>query len=257
LSFLSHKLAASAAALLTLALSFCASSASAGSLKDAKPNDRVATAHAMPIQGIDVSYWQGDIDWEKVHDAGVSFTYIKATEGGDRVDPKFLENWEGAKRAGIARGAYHFIYWCRPAKEQALWFMLNVPADPDALPPVLDVEWNSHSKTCPGKVDRETALAKIKVLLDAMQAYTGKRPIIYTDPVFHREVLQGEFPDYHFWLRSVAAEPDAIYGPRSWAFWQFTTTGKIPGVAGKVDRNSFNGTQQDWQSVLKWLQAGE
>jgi lysozyme len=75
--------------------------------------------------------------------------------------------------------------------------------------------------------------------------------------VFHREVLQGEFPDYHFWLRSVAAEPDAIYGPRSWAFWQFTTTGKVPGVAGKVDRNSFNGTQQDWQSVLKWLQAGQ
>src|SRR5262249_19644402 len=112
LSFLSHKLAASAAALMALALSFCASSASAGSLKDAKPNDRVATAHTMPIQGIDVSYWQGDIDWEKVRDAGVSFTYIKATEGGDRIDPKFLENWEGAKRAGIARGAYHFIYWC-------------------------------------------------------------------------------------------------------------------------------------------------
>jgi lysozyme len=257
LSLLSHKLAASAAASIALALFLCAGGARAGSLKDAKPNDQVATAHAMPIQGIDVSYWQGDIDWEKVRDAGVSFTYIKATEGGDRVDPKFLENWEGAKRAGIARGAYHFIYWCRPANEQARWFMLNVPADPDALPPVLDVEWNSHSKTCPGKVDRETALAKIKVVLDAMQAYTGKRPIIYTDPVFHREVLQGEFPDYHFWLRSVAAEPDAIYGPRSWAFWQFTTTGKVPGVAGKVDRNSFNGTQQDWQSVLKWLQAGQ
>ena len=242
---------------MALALFLCAGGARAGSLKDAKPNDRVATAHAMPIQGIDVSYWQGDIDWETVRDAGVSFTYIKATEGGDRLDPKFLENWEGAKRAGIARGAYHFIYWCRPANEQALWFMLNVPADPDALPPVLDVEWNSHSKTCPGKVDRETALAKIKVLLDAMQAYTGKRPIIYTDPVFHREVLQGEFPDYHFSLRSVAAEPNVIYGPRAWAFWQFTTTGKVPGVAGKVDRNSFNGTQQDWQSVLKWLQAGQ
>jgi lysozyme len=241
---------------MALAMCLGASIASAGSLKDAKPNDRVAAAHAMPIQGIDVSYWQGDIDWDKVRDAGVSFTYIKATEGGDRVDPKFLENWEGAKRAGIARGAYHFIYWCRPANEQALWFMLNVPPDPDALPPVLDVEWNSYSKTCPGKLDRDTALAKIKILLDAMQAYTGKRPIIYTDPVFHRDVLEGEFPDYHFWLRSVAAEPDARYRQRSWAFWQFTTTGKVPGVAGRVDRNSFNGTQQDWESVLNWLQAG-
>ena len=128
--------------------------------------------------------------------------------------------------------------------------MLNVPADPDALPPVLDVEWNSHSKTCPGKVDRETALAKVKVLLDAMQAYTGKRPIIYTDPVFHREVLQGEFPDYHFWLRSVAAKPEAKYPGRNWAFWQFTTTGRVQGVAGPVDRNSFNGTSADWERVL-------
>ena len=230
--------------------------ASAGPLLDAKPHAGVATARAMPIQGIDVSYWQGDIDWDKVAAAGVSFTFIKATEGGDVVDPKFQQNWEGAKRAGIARGAYHFIYWCRPANEQALWFMLNVPQDPDALPPVLDVEWNSHSKTCPGKVDRDTAIARIKILLDAMQAHTGKRPIIYTDPVFHREVLQGEFPEYHFWLRSVAAEPGRIYGERPYAFWQFTTTGKVPGVAGKVDRNSFNGTEDDWNRVLNWLQAG-
>jgi lysozyme len=111
-------------------------------------------------------------------------------------------------------------------------------------------------QTCPGKVSRETAIAKIKTLLDAMQAHTGKRPIIYTDPKFHREVLQGEFTDYHFWLRSVAAEPAAVYGERSWAFWQFTTTGRVPGVSGPVDRNSFNGTSADWDRVLNWLQAG-
>ena len=125
----------------------------ARTLRDAKPHDGVAAAHTMPIQGIDVSYWQGDIDWDAVRDAGVRFAFIKATEGGDHLDPKFLENWYAAKRAGIARGAYHFIYWCRPANEQALWFMLNVPPDSDALPPVLDLEWNSASKTCPGKVD--------------------------------------------------------------------------------------------------------
>ena len=224
-------------------------------LRDAKPHNGVAAAHTMPIQGIDVSYWQGDIDWQKARDSGVRFTFIKATEGGDHVDPKFLDNWYGARRAGIVRGAYHFVYWCRPAHEQALWFMLNVPADADALPPVLDVEWNSHSKTCPGRVSRATALAKIKVMLDAMQAHTGKRPIIYTDPAFHREVLEGELRDYHFWLRSVAAEPDEVYRRRSWAFWQFTTTGYVPGVPGKVDRNSYNGTQRDWDRVLKWLQA--
>jgi len=248
-------------AVVAVASAFLAASAAgrlalSRTMSDQKPNEGVASAHTMPIQGIDVSYWQGAINWEAVRAAGVRFAFIKATEGGDHLDPKFLDNWYAAKRADIARGAYHFVYWCRPANEQALWFILNVPADSDALPPVLDVEWNSHSKTCPGKVDRQTALEKIKILLEAMEAHTGKRPIIYTDPKFHREVLEGEFPDYHFWLRSVAAEPDAIYRERSWSFWQFTTTGTVPGVAGKVDRNSYNGTSADWDRVLKWLQAG-
>jgi lysozyme len=220
-------------------------------LSDSKPNNGVAAAHVMPVQGIDVSYWQGNIDWQKVSDARVHFAYIKATEGGDRLDPKFLDNWQAAKRAGVARGAYHVMYWCRPAKEQALWFMLNVPKDSDALPPVLDLEWNSHSKTCPHRIARDAAIAKIKVMLEAMEAYSGKRPIIYTDPKFHREVLEGEFPNHHFWLRSVAARPDEKYRARNWVFWQFTTTGRVHGVAGPVDRNSFNGTGADWKLVLK------
>jgi lysozyme len=243
------------AVIIAAALLGGAPHARAQGLSDGKPHAGVATARAMPIQGIDVSYWQGDIDWAKARAAGIRFAYIKATEGGDHVDPKFLENWQGAKNAGIVRGAYHFIYWCRPANEQALWFMLNVPADSDALPPVLDVEWNSASKTCPHHVSRDVALAKIKIMLDAMQAHTGKQPIIYTDPVFYRDVLEGEFTNYHYWLRSVAAEPELKYPSRSWAFWQFTTTGKVPGVAGRVDRNSFNGTEADWQRVLQWLEA--
>ncbi len=210
----------------------------------------------MPIQGIDVSYWQGNVDWNAARAAGIRFAYIKATEGGDFLDPKFLDNWYAAKRAGVARGAYHFVYWCRPADEQALWFMLNVPPDTDALPPVLDVEWNTHSKTCPRKVSRDEALQTIRTLLTALEAHTGKQPIIYTDPKFHREVLEGEFPGYHFWLRSVAAEPSEVYQDRRWTFWQFTTTGTVPGVTGRVDRNSFAGTDVDWQRVLNWLQAG-
>ena len=67
--------------------------AQARSLSDAKPHNGVAAAHTMPIQGIDVSYWQGDIDWDAVRSAGVRFAFIKATEGGDHLDPKFLENW--------------------------------------------------------------------------------------------------------------------------------------------------------------------
>jgi lysozyme len=242
----------------TLLLASCPGALSARSAKlaDAKPHDGVATAHTMEVQGVDVSAWQGDIDWAKARAAGTRFAFIKATEGGDHLDPKFLENWEGAKRAGVARSAYHFLYWCRPAHEQALWFMLNVPADADALPPVLDLEWNTHSKTCPKKLSRAKALDKIKAMLVAMESHTGKKPIIYTDPAFHREVLEGELTNYHFWLRSVAAEPQDKYADRRWTFWQFTTTGKVPGIAGKVDRNVYGGDDADWDRVLQSLYAG-
>ena len=238
-----------------LAASLGAGAAFSATLSDKKPHKGVAAAHAMPVQGIDVSYFQGDIDWQKVGDAGIHFAYIKATEGGDRLDPKFLDNWQAAKDAGIARGAYHVMYWCRVAKEQASWFMANVPGDDDTLPPVLDVEWNSFSKTCPQRIGRDNAIAKMKIMLKAMEAHTGKRPIIYTDPKFHRDVLEGEFPHYQFWLRSVAAKPEAKYWQRDWAFWQFTTTGRVRGVTGPVDRNSFNGTRAEWKRALKVLQS--
>jgi lysozyme len=246
-----RRMAVIAVAVGVLAANLGSGAALSRMLSDKKPHKGVAAAHTMPVQGIDVSYWQGDIDWQKVGEAGIHFAYIKATEGGDRLDPKFRDNWRAAKRAGIARGAYHFMYWCRPAKDQATWFTSHVPGDGDALPPVLDVEWNTHSKTCPNRIARDSAIAKIKVMLAAMEAHTGKQPIIYTDPKFHREVLEGEFPDHQFWLRSVAATPEAKYPARDWVFWQFTTTGRVHGVAGPVDRNSFNGTRADWNRVLK------
>ena len=80
--------------------------------------------------------------------SGASFAFIKATEGGDVLDPRFAGNWAAARRAGLPRGAYHFFYFCRPAIEQARWFIAHVPKDPSALPPVLDVEWNHLSPTC-------------------------------------------------------------------------------------------------------------
>jgi len=214
---------------------------------DARPHPGVARATKLPIQGIDISKWQGAIDWQAVKSAGTRFVYIKATEGGDHVDPKFLENWNGARAAGVPRGAYHFVYWCRPAHEQVMWFTQHIPRDPDALPPVLDVEWNGHSKTCPKKLPKEQALEKIKLMLAELERHTGKRPVIYTDIPFHEEVLEGELTDYAFWIRSTAAEPSTRYRNRDWAFWQFTTTGRVPGIAGVVDRNSFYGSEKEFQ----------
>ena len=218
---------------------------------DASPHAGVSDARRRSIQGIDVSRWQGDIDWAKVKDAGTRFAFIKATEGGDHLDPNFRKNWEGARKAGVPRSAYHFVYWCRPAHEQAIWFKKNVPQDPDALPPVLDVEWNGESVNCPRKVPRQQALAMIDVLLREMEAHTGKRPINYTDITFHQEILEGEFNDYPYWIRSTAAEPHHRYNDRRWTFWQFTTTGRVPGVSGDIDRNAFYGTENQWRMFVQ------
>jgi lysozyme len=204
------------------------------------------------VQGIDVSKYQGDVDWSAVSASGVRFAWIKATEGGDYLDEKFRQNWELSRAAGLRRGAYHFAYWCRPAQEQAAWFLSNVPNDPDALPPVLDVEWNPQSRTCPGKVSRDVAIADMKIMLDAMEKAYGKRPVIYTAVDFYRDVIRGEFEDYPMWVRSVKAYPTVKYGDRRWHFWQHTATGSVPGVRGYVDRNCYYGSLEDWQN---WLQS--
>lgn len=220
------------------------------SKSDMKPHPGVARAKEHPIQGIDISKWQGPIDWASVKGAGTQFAFIKATEGGDHVDERFRENWDGAGRAGVPRGAYHFVYWCRSPEEQMAWFKRNVPSDPSALPPVLDVEWNGHSVSCPKKLPRAQALAMVTTMLEEMERYTGKRPIIYTDITFHRDVLEGELPDYPHWLRSTAAEPEQRFANRRWMLWQFTSTGRVPGVRGDVDRNAFYGSQAEWASFL-------
>lgn len=203
------------------------------------------------IQGIDVSKYQGDVDWNAVASSGIRFAWIKATEGGDYLDEKFRQNWEAARAAGVRRGAYHFAYWCRPAKEQAAWFLANVPNDPDALPPVLDVEWNPQSRTCPQKLSRDEALAQMRTILEAMERAYGKKPVIYTAVDFYRDVLQGEMLDYPMWVRSVRAYPAVKYGDRRWHFWQHTATGSVPGVRGYVDRNCYYGSSDDWQNWLR------
>ena len=204
-----------------------------------------------PIHGIDVSKYQGDIDWDAVAASGVKFVYIKSTEGGDRVDEKFQANWDGAKRVGIPRGAYHFFYWCRPANEEADWFEKNTPVEVDALPPVLDVEPTPDSKTCRRHLERDATQADMKVMLEEMERHFGKRPVIYTSVDFYEAILSdGAFSDYPMWVRSTKHHPSVRYGSREWKFWQYQAGGHIPGIAGKVDRNAFSGTQEQWEAFV-------
>jgi lysozyme len=217
---------------------------------DSDPHDGVADARRHAVQGIDISKWQRDIDWDKVKGAGTRFVFMKATEGGDLLDENFKDNWNEAKRVGIPRGAYHFVFWCRPARDQIRWFIKNVPKDPDALPPVVDVEWN-HLSSCP-RTNTIKARAKMREILAALERHYGKKPIIYTDILFHEDVLEGttEFDDYPFWIRSTAARPETRYEKRPWEFWQFTTTGRVPGISGDVDRNAFFGTDKQFKDWL-------
>ncbi|MGL4240878.1 MAG: glycoside hydrolase family 25 protein [Beijerinckiaceae bacterium] len=248
-----------AAAALSLALlAACAAEDHSwryGQKSDAKPHPGVTSARTYAVHGIDISKWQGDIDWTAVRAAGTRFVFIKATEGGDHVDNRFRQNWAGARAAGIPTGAYHFVYWCRPAHEQAHWFVQHIPQSNDALalPPILDVEWNGHSRTCPRRVSREVAIEKMRVMLRELEQHTGRRPIIYTDIPFHRDVLEGttEFDGYPFWIRSTAARPEERYANRRWEFWQYTTTGRVPGIRGDVDRNALYGSEQEFQAWVR------
>lgn len=204
------------------------------------------------VHGTDVAKYQAEIDWNRVRRGGISFAFIKATEGGDRVDDYFRRNWRQAKEAGIARGAYHFFYFCRPAIEQARWFIRHVPRERVALPPVLDMEWNPHSPSCKLRPPAETVRAEMRVYLDAVERHYGKKPIIYTSIDFFDDNDLGRLRGYPFWLRSVAGHPNDKYDDHPWLFWQYTGTGVVPGIEGNADINVFNGSPTAWRS---WLAA--
>ena len=218
--------------------------------RDAKPINfgKVKPKH-YAVHGVDVSRWQGEIDWAKLRGQGANFVFIKATDGGDHLDPMFMKNWNGAAAAGIKRGAYHFFYWCRPASQQADWFIRNVPKAAGALPPVIDVEWNGESR-CRKRPSAARVREKMQVFMDRLEKHYGQRPIIYTAPDFYADNLKGAFTDHPFWLRAVAQHPSKVYPGRKWAFWQYSGSGLSHGVKGNIDLNVFNGTEAQWRNWL-------
>lgn len=200
------------------------------------------------VHGVDVSRWQGNINWSKLRSHGANFAFIKATDGGDHLDPAFRRNWNGAAAAGVKRGAYHFFYWCRPAESQAKWFIRHVPRVAGALPPVIDVEW-VRSRSCTKRPSPATVRKKMQVFMNMLEAHYGQRPIIYTAPDFYEDNLQGAFLSHPFWLRAVAEHPSKVYPGRKWVFWQYSGTGLSKGVGEKIDLNVFAGDAAQW---AKW-----
>ena len=200
------------------------------------------------VIGVDVSNHQGDIDWPALAGSRVTFAYIKATEGGDFRDKRFRPNWEGAKRAGLARGAYHFFTQCRSGVEQANNFIATVPREHGALPPVIDAE---HMGPCRTGQKVSNVVREITSLLDALEGHYGRRPLIYTSSDFDAAYLQGQLADEKFWVRSLFWPP--AFRTRQWVIWQYHDAGRRAGVNGPVDLNVFRGSSGEFAAFA----AGE
>ncbi|MEM7439383.1 MAG: GH25 family lysozyme [Pseudomonadota bacterium] len=200
------------------------------------------------VHGVDVARYQAGLDFGKLERNGIKFAFIKATEGGDIVDPEYKTHWARAKAAGVKRGAYHFYYWCRGPEDQAKWFIRNVAKEPSMLPPVLDVEWNHLSPTCKTRPPAAEVRAAMKTWLEMVKAHYGRTPIIYTTPDFYKRNEIWKINGYHMWLRAVARPLSEIYPGERWTFWQYSGTGRVPGAPGDIDLNVFRGSEATWNA---------
>ncbi len=199
------------------------------------------------LSGIDVSHFQGQIDWKKVAASGVSFAFIKATEGTTFQDPQFQANWAGARDVGIIRGAYHFFRTELPAQQQADFFLSTVGATPlgaggsSDLAPVLDCElppqWESF--------DVEERYRMMDTWLTTVQSALSLDPIIYLSPSFATDVLVNHegLALWPLWVAHYTTQTVPRI-PKPWKTWMFWQKGKkpVPGIKGAVDYNLFNGT---------------
>lgn len=215
---------------------------------DSDPHDWEGIAPSRyAVHGVDVSRWQGSINWSQAAGAGVAFAYVKATEGGDLLDPLFEEHSSGARQAGIALGAYHFYYHCTDAETQARWFIKNAPRRRGGLPPLLDIEFTPTSPTCRTPPSPADVRKNITTFLRIVGAHYGTRPLVYTTVDFW-EANDLQRLNEEFWLRSVAGHPSETYPGTRWKFWQYSGTGRVPGVETDIDLNAFNGSAAAWQA---------
>jgi lysozyme len=190
------------------------------------------------VRGIDVSYYQGNIDWNQVKGAGVEFAFIRVSDGTGFPDPRFATYWAGSRSAGILHGAYQYF---RPEQDviaQADLLLTNMGMlMHDDLPPVLDVE-------ATGGLGPAQVAAKVKLWVDYVTPKIGRAPIIYTGYYFWRDSVGGAnmtaSPLWHAQY-TTAACPNIADPWTSWAFWQYTDTGTVAGISGGTDLDRFNG----------------
>ena len=203
-------------------------------------------ADGPTVYGIDVSRFQGDIDWQPVADSGVKYAFIQISRSLTDIDAKFADNWRRAKEVGILRGAYQRFQPGQDVIGQAELFLEKLgPFQEGDLPPMLDVE-DSNGLTGP------QIAAAVRQWLDHVEPRVGRTPIIYTGFYFWRDSVGGpDFSDHPLWIANYSATCPLVppHWTR-WAFHQYSSTATIPGItANTVDVNRFNGTLADLKAL--------
>jgi lysozyme len=205
-----------------------------------------------PFGGVDVSHHQGDIDWTAVRAEGVTFAYVKATEGGDFVDPRFQASWAQARAAGLAVGAYHFFTFCRDGVSQARNFLAAVPRAADALPPAVDLEFGGN---CDRSPDWRRLSGELAAFLAIVRAAHGREPVLYMThelyDAYRRNIPDSTSDPFHaspLWVRDVFRSPHWL-GGRPWTVWQYASNGRVKGIRGPVDLNVFQGDAAAWAEL--------
>ncbi|SNS39334.1 lysozyme [Sphingomonas laterariae] len=192
-----------------------------------------AQARSVALQqGIDVSHHQGRIDWQQLPRQGVTFAYIKASEGGSHRDRAFAANWAGAKAAGLQRGAYHYFTLCRAGADQAANFIAAVPVDSTALAPAVDLEFLGN---CDRRPTPDAFHAELAAFLRAVEKHYGKPVLLYLTEEFDQAYAVSARVDRRLWLRSLGKPPG--FGARPWSLWQQSHSRKLNGIATPVDWN--------------------
>lgn len=219
-----------------------AACAGPGALTELEEIEKAATVcgDGPTVKGIDVSYYQGNIDWAAARGDGVEYTFVRATDGLGFIDSKFEQNWEGARAQGILRGAYQFFRPNQDPIAQADLLLQKLAAvSAGDLPPVIDVE-------ATGGLSPMAVEAAVRAWLDRVRPAIGREPIIYTGFYFWRDMVgAADFTASPLWHAqyTTAACPTIAPPWQDWAFWQHSATGTVAGIAGDVDMNRWNGTR--------------
>lgn len=215
-----------------------------------KININPVLAECYKVRGVDVSHYQGTIDWETLAAQDIDFAMIKATEGSGHVDECFLENWQAAEKTDLYLGAYHFFSFDSEGHRQAAAFIETVGSLDGKFAPVIDVEYYGDKRSNPPAKAEVTE--NLKSMLDTLEQHYQVKPIIYTTYTVYSEYIKGAFDSYPLWVRSIQCPPGFFFG-NNWIFWQYMDTAVLEGYEGGekyIDMNVFRGTKEELEELL-------